>query len=162
MAGGGGMNSVPNPPSGRSPGGKALEQIIEGDQDCPELRCEFPHCGPHLFYAGGACGIVFARTHAADRGQERGAQHHFAIRQHLPRMAQQGTEFVLPGLDIHRLGGIVDSHQDGNDIRLEGEDIGIPAGGKAGEEIGKALSLATYNYMLGRGLDMPAKVWFKT
>jgi hypothetical protein len=36
------------------------------------------------------------------------------------------------------------------------------AGGKAGEEIGKALSLATYNYMLGRGLDMPAKVWFKT
>ena len=26
----------------------------------------------------------------------------------------------------------------------------------------KALSLATYNYMLGRGLDMPAKVWFKT
>ncbi len=35
------------------------------------------------------------------------------------------------------------------------------AGGKVGEEIGKALSLATYNYMLGRGLDMPAKVWFK-
>ena len=34
------------------------------------------------------------------------------------------------------------------------------AGGKAGEKIGKALSLATYNYMLGRGLDMPAKVWF--
>lgn len=33
-------------------------------------------------------------------------------------------------------------------------------GGRADNQIGEALSLATYNYMIGRGLELPAKFWF--
>ena len=29
------------------------------------------------------------------------------------------------------------------------------------DDLGRALSLATYNYMLGRGLDLPAAFWLK-
>lgn len=75
--------------------------------------------------------------------------HRFALTVHSPIAADPppGLKPVLPKAPPHGRFAL-------NEIPFEMK------GGSRGDDIGKALSLAVYNYMLGRGLDLPASFWF--
>ncbi len=93
--------------------------------------------------------LDFVRGLFADGCIQSAFWHRFALTVHSP-LAAQPPEGLLPERPAAPRHG-----------RFALNEIPYAyVGGKAGEEIGKALSLATYNYMLGRGLDLPAKSWF--
>ena len=93
--------------------------------------------------------LDFVRRLFADGCIQSAFWHRFALTVHSP-LAAQPPEGLVPEQPVEPRHG-----------RFALNEIGYAyPGGKAGAEIGKALSLATYNYMLGRGLDLPAKAWF--
>ena len=93
--------------------------------------------------------LDFVRRLFADGCIQSAFWHRFALTVHSP-LAARPPEGLVPGRPAAPRHGRFAL----NEIPYE------YAGGKAGEKTGRALSLATYNYMLGRGLDLPAKSWF--
>lgn len=95
--------------------------------------------------------LEFVRDLFADGCVQSAFWHRFALTVHSPLAADppEGLVPATPSAPRHGRFAL-------NEIGFSGRGAG------AGDaEIGEALSLATYNYMLGRGLDLPGKSWFK-
>ena len=93
--------------------------------------------------------LDFVRKLFAEGSIQSAFWHRFALTVHSP-LAADPPKGLKPGKVSEPKNGRFAL----NEIPYEVE------GGRADNQIGEALSLATYNYMTGRGLELPAKFWF--
>lgn len=93
--------------------------------------------------------LDFVRKLFAEGSIQSAFWHRFALTVHSP-LAANPPQGLKPGEVVEPKDGRFAL----NEIPYEFE------GARTEPQIGEALSLATYNYMIGRGLELPAKFWF--
>lgn len=95
--------------------------------------------------------LEFVRDLFADGCVQSAFWHRFALTVHSPLAAEppNGLSAVVPNEAKHGRFAL-------NEITFD-----KPCSEARGDGVGRALSLAVYNYMLGRGYDLPGKFWFE-